>query len=418
MDRYKIAVIGLGYVGLPLAVEFGKKFQTLGFDINVERIKELKNSKDSTNEVSSQEMEASKIHFTNNEESLKDCNIFIITVPTPINENNEPELRFLEKATILISKYLKKDDLVIYESTVYPGVTEDFCGKIISKNTDLTLNKDYSLGYSPERINPGDKNKRLKDITKIVSASNEAALNVMEHIYGSIIEASIYSADSIKTAEAAKVIENTQRDVNIGLINEFSKIFKNLGIDTSAVLDAASTKWNFINFKPGLVGGHCIGVDPFYLAHIAKINNVDPKLILSARDTNDGMANYCANLLNETLIKKNKKNAKVLIMGATFKENCPDFRNTKVVDLHNSLKDLGHMVQITDLHVNIDHFNKEYEIEIKNQIEDKYDAVILAVPHNEYITKGVEYFYGLMEKQGIFFDLKSVFPSNGKNLRL
>ncbi len=420
MRKNKIAVIGLGYVGLPLAIAFGHKFETIGFDINIERIKQLKKSIDVTDEVTAEEIsEAGKINFSHNEKSLADCDVYVITVPTPINKHKEPDLSFLEKATMLIAKYLKNDDLVIYESTVYPGVTEDFCGKIISTETGLEVNKDISLGYSPERINPGDKDKRLKDITKVVSASNNEALKVMEYLYGSIIEAGIYSAESIKTAEAAKVIENTQRDVNIGLINEFSKIFQSIGVDTHSVLDTASTKWNFIKFQPGLVGGHCIGVDPFYLAHVAKKNNVDPRIILSARDINDGMASHSAHLLNASLLKKNIEKAKILIKGATFKENCPDFRNTKVVDLYNSLRELGHAVQLTDPHVDVDLFKKEYGITINNQIHSqKYDAVVLAVPHKEYINENISFFYNLIIEGGIFFDLKSVFPSDTRSLRL
>ena len=417
---FRIAVIGLGYVGLPLATAFGKEFCTIGFDINEERVSQLNKKVDVTDEVTYEELsKANKLSFTCDENKLKKCNVFIVTVPTPINTNKEPDLSFLKEATLLISKYLKKDDLVVYESTVFPGVTDDFCGKILSDITSLQPDKDFSLGYSPERINPGDKNKRLKDIVKVISASNAKALEDMKFMYEKIIEAGIYSAETIKTAEAAKVIENTQRDVNIGLINEFSKIFKKLDIDTNAVLEAASTKWNFINLKPGLVGGHCIGIDPYYLAHIAKENDVEPRLILSARETNDDMSHYCAELVHNSLKEQKIHNAKILILGATFKENCPDFRNTKIIDLFNSLQEFGHLVQLSDFKVNAEKFFNEYKVKINNNFSDnKYDAVILAVPHEEYVDKDYEYFDNLKSEKGLLFDLKGIFPKEKSNLRL
>lgn len=412
-NNFNICVIGLGYVGLPLALELGKHFKTTGFDINERRIDELKNFIDVTNEVNKQDFIDSKlIQFSKQTSDLHQCNVYIVTVPTPINQYNKPELSLLENASKLIAKYINQGDLVIYESTVYPGVTEDFCGRIIEEETGLKSGIDFNLGYSPERINPGDKSRRLCDITKIISADNKDALEKMENIYGKIIKAGIYNAENIKTAEAAKVIENTQRDVNIGLINEFSIIFNKLGLNTHSVLKAASTKWNFINFKPGLVGGHCIGVDPYYLAHVAEMNGVDAKVILSSRETNDNMSLYCAEKLDNEFKQRKIAKKNILIFGATFKEDCPDFRNTKVTDLYIHLQKLGYDVSIYDPDIDNILFFEEYGIKLLRKIEGKYGGVILAVPHKEFVKLGKGFFKSLLMANGIFFDLKSAFKKD------
>lgn len=418
MREYRIAVIGLGYVGLPLAIELSRKFKTIGFDVNETRISELCSGIDRTLEVSSDDLSSTELQFSKDENSLESANVFIVTVPTPIDENKKPDLSHLEKATHLVSKFVKKGDLIIYESTVYPGVTEDYCGKIIEKESKLKLNEGFSLGYSPERINPGDKEKKLTDILKIISASNSEALIDLNNIYGSIIKAGLYRAENIKTAEAAKVIENTQRDVNIGLINELSKIFTKLEIDTEAVLEAADTKWNFIRFKPGLVGGHCIGVDPYYLAHIARENDVEPKVILSARETNDHMASHCAELIQSKLLANKTSTAKILIMGATFKENCPDFRNSKVIDLYRRLYEFDHDIHISDDNIDGDDFYNEHQILLKNKLEGLYDVIIIAVSHQKYIDLGESYFRSMLNEKGFIFDLKSIFAKNPKNIRI
>ena len=340
-NNTKIAIIGLGYVGLPLAVEFGKYFKTIGFDISESRIQELQVGNDSTLEVRPDELqEAKKLTYTKDTKDIQNCNIFIVTVPTPIDEHKKPDLTPLIKASISVGKVLKKDDIIIYESTVFPGATEEICVPILEKNSDLKFNKDFFCGYSPERINPGDKEHRLTNIKKITSGSTPETANKVNALYKRIITAGTYKTSSIKVAEAAKVIENTQRDVNIALINELALIFNKLDIDTEAVLEAAGTKWNFLSFRPGLVGGHCIGVDPYYLTHKAIEVGYDPKMILAGRRLNDNMGNYVVNQVIELMKQKNIDiaQADILIMGLTFKENCPDLRNTRVIDLVNGFK--------------------------------------------------------------------------------
>ncbi len=390
--KIKIGILGLGYVGLPLAIEFGKKFNTIGFDINKSRINELKSGIDSTLEVEGIEVKKTiKDYFlklTSEEEDLSSCNFLIVTVPTPINSEKKPDLKPLESATITVSKNLNKNDIVVYESTVFPGCTEEFCVPILENNSGLKFNKDFFVGYSPERINPGDKEHTLTKILKLVSGSNEKTLNIVDEVYSSIIHAGTYRTKSIKVAEAAKVIENAQRDINIAFVNELAQIFSRMNIDTHDVLNAAGTKWNFLNFSPGLVGGHCIGVDPYYLSHKSIELGYNPEIILSGRKVNDNMGFFIATEVSKLVNNSGNKiqNSKVLVLGATFKENCPDFRNTKVVDLILSLKLLGANIEIFDPWINIEAFDKVYSIEIINELDNnqKYDVIILAVPHTEF----------------------------------
>jgi UDP-N-acetyl-D-galactosamine dehydrogenase len=383
----KIAVIGLGYVGLPLAVEFGKIYNVLGFDISEERISELKNGYDKTLESSKEEIFSSKyLKFTSTLNELSDCTIFIVTVPTPINKFKAPDLTPLLKATEMISGVIKKGDIIIYESTVYPGCTEEDCVPILEKNSGLTYNKDFYCGYSPERINPGDKVNTLTKIRKVTSGStSEIALEVDE-LYRSIINAGTYLAPSIKVAEASKAIENAQRDINISFVNELALIFDRIGIDTNDVLEAASTKWNFLKYKPGLVGGHCIGVDPYYLAHKAESLGYHPQVILSGRRVNDAIGMFIANKVVKLMIQNGKviKGARVLVLGVTFKENCPDTRNSKVVDIYNELVQFGLIVDVYDPHADAEDVQKEYNIKLVTHCV-KYDAIILAVSHDMFL---------------------------------
>jgi len=385
----KLAIVGLGYVGLPLAVEFGKKYRTLGFDINVERLTELMRGYDSTLEVSNEELtQARKLTYSAQTSDLAECTVFIVTVPTPINVHKQPDLSPLLGATATIGNVLKKGDIVIYESTVYPGATEEDCVPILEKKSGLTFNQDFFVGYSPERINPGDKEHRVTTIKKITSGSTPDAADVIDRLYRSIIEAGTYKASSIRVAEAAKVIENTQRDVNIGLVNELAIIFNRLGIDTEEVLKAAGTKWNFLPFRPGLVGGHCIGVDPYYLTHKAQSIGYHPEIILAGRRLNDGMGGYVASQLIKAMIKKriHVEGAKILVMGLTFKENCPDIRNTKVIDIVRELEEYGAKVECYDPWVGADDAKNEYGILPINYPDgQKYDAVVLAVAHEKFI---------------------------------
>ena len=419
MDN-KIAIIGLGYVGLPLAIEFGKVFETIGFDVNELRIKELLTGKDSTLETTPTELkEAQLLSFTSDPEGIQNSNIFIITVPTPIDEYKKPDLRPLENASETIAKFLKKDDIVIYESTVYPGATEEICVPILEQFSGLEFNKDFFCGYSPERINPGDKTHRLTMIKKVTSGSTQETAEKVDNLYKKIINAGTHRAESIKIAEAAKVIENTQRDVNIALINELAVIFNKLGIDTQSVLDAAGTKWNFIPFVPGLVGGHCIGVDPYYLAHLARENDVEPKVILSARETNDHMASHCAELIQSKLLANKTSTAKILIMGATFKENCPDTRNTKVFDLVESLQ--SHGVQVDCYDPWIQPKTNQLQSNISMIDEPKlnyYDGIIVTVAHDEFKEIGIDTIRGWGSNKHILFDLKYIFKAENVDLRL
>ncbi len=384
-----IAVIGLGYVGLPLAVEFGKKLNTIGFDINLDRIQELKNGYDRTLEVDEANLKSStQLSFTNDLEQLKQANFFIITVPTPIDKNRRPDLTPLKKASETVGKVLKKGDIVVYESTVYPGCTEEDCVPILERVSGLKFNVDFFCGYSPERINPGDKVHTVTKILKITSGSTPETAETVNQVYLSIIEAGTYKAPSIKVAEAAKVIENCQRDINIAFVNELSLIFERMNIDTIQVLEAAGTKWNFLPFRPGLVGGHCIGVDPYYLTYKAEELGYHPEVILSGRRINDNMGAWVANKVVKLLIHKghtvNKSN--VLMLGMTFKENCPDIRNSKVIDIIHELKEFGTNVEIYDPWADNEEVKHEYGVELIKNIDKKYDAVVLAVAHDEFET--------------------------------
>ncbi len=411
-DNFKIAIIGLGYVGLPLAVEFGKKRTTIGFDINNNRIKNLTDGIDDTLEVNKESLyEARDLTFSCNEEDLAGFDIYIVTVPTPIDKVNNPNLKPLISATETISKYLNKGNYVIYESTVYPGCTEEVCVPLLEKGSGMQLNQDFYCGYSPERINPGDKNNTLTKITKVVSGSNDEALKNINKLYSEIISAGTYKASSIKVAEAAKVIENTQRDVNIALINELSIIFDKLNIDTMDVLEAAQSKWNFLPFRPGLVGGHCIGVDPYYLTHKAQSIGYHPEIITAGRRMNDGMAKYFASNFVKEMINKNIKivDANVLVMGLAFKENCPDLRNTKVVDLVKELESYGINVEVTDPWCSKEEAKKVYNIELISELEaNKYDGVFIAVAHDEFKDLSYSGINNLCKDEFAIFDLKYI----------
>lgn len=422
LNNVKIAVIGQGYVGLPLAVEFGKKFKTVGFDINESRIAELQSGKDSTLEVSSDELLESKyISYSHDVNDLKDCNVYIVTVPTPIDEHKNPDLTPLIKASGMLGKVVSKGDVLIYESTVYPGATEEDCIPVVEKVSALTFNKDFFAGYSPERINPGDKEHRVTNIMKVTSGSTPEIATFVDELYNTIIEAGTHKAASIKVAEAAKVIENTQRDVNIALINELALIFNKLGIDTLDVLEAAGTKWNFLPFRPGLVGGHCIGVDPYYLTYKAQSIGYNPEMILAGRRLNDNMGEYVVSQLVKAMVKKGIriKDANVLVMGLTFKENCPDLRNTKVVDIVSELKEYNLNVDILDPWCSSEEAQHEYGLStIKNAEQGKYDAVILAVAHNEFKVMGADEIKALGKESSIIYDLKYVLPKDAVDMRL
>lgn len=418
----KIAIIGLGYVGLPLAVEFGKKFETLGFDTDDFRIKQLKKFKDKTGELNSKEISlAKKLKFTSNINDLKKCNYYIITVPTPIDSQKRPNLIHLKKSSEEIGKILCAGDIVIYESTVYPGATEEVCVPILEKNSQMRLNHDFFCGYSPERINPGDKEHTLTMIKKITSGSTPAIAQKIDELYNSIITAGTYMAKSIKIAEAAKVIENTQRDVNIALINELAILFNRLDIDTESILEAAGTKWNFLPFRPGLVGGHCIGVDPYYLTYKAMTTGFSPDMILAGRKINDGMGSYIANQVSKLMTKKSIHilNANILIMGLTFKENCSDIRNTRVVDLINEFNDFSCNVDVYDPWVDKKEALLEYNIElIKRPTKGKYDAILLTVGHHQFRELKIEEIKSYAKKLHVIYDVKYLLNSNDVDGRL
>ncbi len=418
----KIAVIGLGYVGLPLACEFGKKYTTFGFDINEKRILELKNGDDKTLEVSVDELNESKnLTFHSDVSEIVNANIFIVTVPTPINKHKQPDLTPLISASNLIGDIIKKGDIVIYESTVFPGATEDECIPVIELRSGLKFNIDFFAGYSPERINPGDKEHRLNSILKVTSGSTDETAEFVDELYKSIIDAGTFKASSIRVAEAAKVIENTQRDLNIALVNELAVIFNKLSIDTEEVLEAAGTKWNFLPFKPGLVGGHCIGVDPYYLTHKSESIGYKPEVILAGRRINDGMGVYIANELIKAMLKKRIHvfDSNVLIMGVTFKENCPDIRNTKVVDIIDELKNFGINIFIYDPVADPKQVKDEYGHELVSHLDnDKYDAVVIAVAHKEFVEMGAKKISKLLKKDHILYDLKYILDSSSSDLRL
>lgn len=422
MKSLKIGVIGLGYVGLPLSVEFGKKYSTLGFDVNTTRIKELTSGIDRTLEVDQFEIHSAiNLRFSDTIEDLSTCNVFIVTVPTPINSNKQPDLSPLLKATETIGSVLKHGDIVIYESTVYPGATEDDCVPVLEKVSGLTFNKDFFCGYSPERINPGDKQHKVASILKVTSGSTPDIAETVDLLYRSIITAGTYKASSIRVAEAAKVIENIQRDVNIALINELALIFNKLGIDTEEVLLAAGTKWNFMPFRPGLVGGHCIGVDPYYLTYKAQSVGYHPEIILAGRRLNDGMGAYISVQLVKAMLKKliHVQDSRVLVMGLTFKEDCPDIRNTKVVDIIQELQQYGVDVECFDPWVEPQDAVRKYGIEvIKAPEPGVYDAIILAVAHAEFVKLGEERIRAFGKDNHVLYDLKYILPAEQSDIRL
>ncbi len=417
-----IAVVGLGYVGLPLAVEFGKKFQTIGFDINQNRISELSSGVDHTLEVSSEELKsASLLEFSSDIDALRKATVFIVTVPTPIDEHRQPDLTPLIKASETIGKVIKKGDVVVYESTVYPGATEEDCIPVVERVSGLTFNTDFFAGYSPERINPGDKEHRVTTIKKVTSGSTPDIADFVDQLYRSIIVAGTHKASSIKVAEAAKVIENTQRDLNIALINELAVIFNKLNIDTEEVLLAAGTKWNFLPFRPGLVGGHCIGVDPYYLTHKAQAIGYHPEVILAGRRINDSMGRYVVSQLVKAMIARrvHVNGAKVLVLGLTFKENCPDVRNTKVVDIVSELKEYGMDADIYDPWVDPVEAQQEYGITpVQTPKAGEYDAVILAVAHNEFRALGAQKIRAYAKPVHVLYDLKYVLSAEEADIRL
>ena len=428
--NFKIGIIGLGYVGLPLAVEFSKKYPTVGFDINKKRVDEISTAYDETLEISKSTLQStiktkkndletseSGLFCTTKISNIKDCNFYIVTVPTPVDKNNRPILTPLLKASETVGLSLKKGDYVVFESTVYPGVTEDECVPVLESFSGLKLNIDFFVGYSPERINPGDKNNTLTKIIKVTSGSDEKSSRVINNMYSSIIEAGTYLAPSIKVAEAAKVIENSQRDINIAFVNELAKIFNLLEIDTHSVLKAASTKWNFLNFKPGLVGGHCIGVDPYYLAQKAQELGYHSEIILSGRRLNDGMGKYVASEIIKKMIMQEIKisQANILILGITFKENCPDIRNSKVIDLYNELSSYKVNLEVYDPWANKNQVEKEFGFQLINKPFKKYEAVILAVSHHEFLVQDLSV---LKSEKGIIYDIKGDYDDTKIDYRL
>ena len=418
---FKIGVVGLGYVGLPLAIAFSKKYQVVGLDINAPRITELTSGHDSTLEVEPRDLKNSKVIFTADSQDLKGCDFIIVTVPTPVTSNKLPDLSPLIAASSMIGRILEHNVTVIYESTVYPGATEEVCVPVLEKESTLRCNKDFFVGYSPERINPGDKEHRINDIIKVTSGSTPEIAEKIDQLYGSIISAGTHKASSIKVAEAAKVIENTQRDVNIALINELALIFKKLEIDTEEVLNAAGTKWNFLPFRPGLVGGHCIGVDPYYLAQKAQQVGYSPEIILAGRRLNDGMGKYIANQLSQEMSRRAIKlvDARVLVMGLTFKENCPDMRNTKVIDIIDELSQSVHSVECYDPWVNEEAVKDQYQInQIKRPDDGRYDAIVLAVSHQKFHELGLENIRKFGKSEHVLYDLKYLFLKEETDLRL
>ncbi|HEH9404668.1 Vi polysaccharide biosynthesis UDP-N-acetylglucosamine C-6 dehydrogenase TviB [Aeromonas bestiarum] len=422
MKDKRIAIIGLGYVGLPLAVEFGKKYNTVGFDINSKRIEGLKNSIDSTLECTVEELNSAKLlMYSNNLEDINDCNIYIVTVPTPIDKHKQPDMSLLIKASKSVGSVLKFGDIVIYESTVYPGATEEVCIPVLEEVSGKKFNRDFFAGYSPERVNPGDKEHRVTTIKKVTSGSTPEIADIIDDLYNSIITKGTHKASSMKVAEAAKVIENTQRDLNVALINELAIIFNKMNIDTEEVLNAAGSKWNFLPFRPGLVGGHCIGVDPYYLTHKAQAIGYHPELILAGRRINDGMGNYVASQLVKALLNKRIQvyGANVLIMGLSFKENCPDLRNTRVVDIISELADYNVNVEVFDPWINPDEAYHEYGISLVVDLKQHhYDAVIMAVAHDEFKSMSISDIRKCTKLESVVYDLKYIFPKDGSDIRL
>jgi len=422
IEDVKLAVIGLGYVGLPLAVEFGKHRPVVGFDINDERVAELRRGSDRTLEVDDAELaQATGLSVTSDTSALASANVFIVTVPTPIDAYKQPDLTPLIRASETLGKVLKRGDIVIYESTVYPGATEEVCVPVLASVSGLRFNEEFFVGYSPERVNPGDKKHRLTTIKKVTSGSTPEVADLVDTLYGQIITAGTHKAPSIRVAEAAKVIENTQRDVNIALINELALIFNRLGIDTQAVLEAAETKWNFLSFRPGLVGGHCIGVDPYYLTHKAQAIGYHPEIILAGRRLNDSMGAYVASQLVKAMTKRciQVQGARILVMGLTFKENCPDLRNTRVVDIIQELGEYSVRVDVYDPWVDAESAKNEYGIELVTDLsEGDYDGIVLAVGHRQFAEMGLDAIRALGRPQHVLYDLKYLFDANDVDLRL
>jgi UDP-N-acetyl-D-galactosamine dehydrogenase len=421
-SEFRLAVIGLGYVGLPLAVEFAKTRPVLGFDINERRIGELRNGEDITRELTREELALGKtLRFSTKPGDLAECNFFIVTVPTPVDDDKQPDLGPMLAASATIGKALKKGDIVVYESTVYPGATEEDCVPVLEKTSGLKFNQDFFVGYSPERINPGDKDRRVASIKKITSGSTPEVADLVDLLYNEIVVAGTHKAPSIRVAEAAKVIENTQRDLNIAIVNEFAQIFSKLGIDTEAVLKAAGTKWNFLPFRPGLVGGHCTGVDPWYLAHKAQSVGYYPEIILAGRRLNDSMGPYVASQVIKAMVKKRIQvvGGRVLVLGLAFKENCPDLRNTRIVDFVRELKDFGVNVDVCDPWVAPEDARREYGIDlVKEPEQNVYDAIIVAVAHDEFRKLGSEGIHALGRAPHVLYDLKYLLPYEESDLRL
>jgi UDP-N-acetyl-D-galactosamine dehydrogenase len=417
-----IAIIGLGYVGLPLAVEFGKKYKTLGFDINEKRIAELRSGVDHTLEVDKKELSSAKhLNYSHSIDDLRAADVYIVTVPTPIDRHKRPDLTPLIKASVMLGKVVSKGNVVIFESTVYPGATEEDCIPMIEAESGLRLNVDFFAGYSPERINPGDKMHRLTTITKVTSGSTTEAADYIDNLYKSIVSAGTHKASSIRVAEAAKVIENTQRDLNIALVNELALIFNRLGIDTIEVLEAAGTKWNFLPFRPGLVGGHCIGVDPYYLTHKAQEVGHTPEVILAGRRINDHMGQYIVSKVVKLMLKRriHVEDANVLVLGLAFKENCPDIRNTRVIDIIREFRDYGANIDVFDPWASKEEAKNEYGIDLIAQPSvGKYDAIVLAVAHKHFTDLGIEYLRRLGRRECILYDIKSIFPQAEVDARL
>ena len=418
----RIAVVGLGYVGLPLALEFGRRFPTVGFDINRERVAELESGRDSTLEASPEEMAAAtSLRYSADVAAIAECNVYVVTVPTPVDKNRRPDLTPLIAASRTVGGVLREGDVVIYESTVYPGATEEECVPILERESGLKFNEGFFIGYSPERINPGDKEHRLTTIVKVTSGSTEAAAALVDGLYRSVIEAGTHLASSIRVAEAAKVIENTQRDVNIALVNELALLFGRLGIDTLEVLAAAGTKWNFLPFRPGLVGGHCIGVDPYYLTHKAQELGYHPEIILAGRRINDGMGGYVAGEVVKLMTKRGIRvaNSKVLLLGFTFKENCPDVRNTRVIDIIEELDEYGASVEVWDPWVDRAEVEREYNLTpIAEPEKGRYDAVIVAVAHSQFVDLGVSGMRALGGDGSVLYDVKGLLPADQVDGRL
>jgi UDP-N-acetyl-D-galactosamine dehydrogenase len=417
--KEKIAIIGQGYVGLPLAIEFGKKYPTIGFDINTNRIDDLKKGIDRTNEATHDQLRsANQLTFSANINDIKESNIYVVTVPTPIDEFKTPDLNPLRGASKMLGEILKKGDTVIYESTVYPGCTEEVCVPLLEQASGLIFNTDFYCGYSPERIVPGDKVNTLTTIKKVTSGSTPDIANFVDELYSSIITAGTFKAASMKVAEASKAIENAQRDVNISFVNELALIFDRVGIDTQDVLDAAGTKWNFLKYKPGLVGGHCISVDPYYLAYKAENLGYHPEVILSGRRVNDNMSTFVANKMIKMLIKAGKQimGSKILILGVTFKENCPDIRNSKVADVYNELKEFGLNVDVYDYEADLAEVKEEYGIDLIDEIKEKYDGILLAVSHTKFSLINIESIK--KDSKSIVYDLKGFLPRNQVDARL